>query len=406
MEEIIGWIYEGKLDKLLQNIKKMNRKAIKLECEQIELTVTNEEVYRPINPEDIHGPKARFVKVILLGESPKLSDWQFVSCCDHDPVLGQTMRSAPGKETPVQYQSNDSYCEHCNSKRARNTTYIVENVKTGEFKRVGSTCVKDFLGHKAAEMFLFYASYISMVTELDEEYGYEGGSDRSTLYYNLEQVLAITVKCVGKWGYTSKKKVMETGEGCPTSDDVIDQLHPPKGFEGEVYKITEEDLEATRPMIEWVKTLPDTSDYNLNLIRIATAGATKMQLMGYTVSIVPQYRKAMDLIEARAKAKPSEWIGEEGEKLTLQLRWTQSHGSDGGRFGYSYFHKFVDVNGNLFSWSTKTEIDTTQSCWFTVKGTVKGHSNYNGYKTTDILRCKLEVSLVPFWTIENKEKKY
>ena len=410
MEEISGWVYEGKLDKLTASIAKMNRKAVKLGCTPIVLTVTTEEVYRPINPEDIHGPKARFIKVLLFGESPKLSDWQFVSACDHDPVLGMTVKTVPNKMMPVQYRENSSFCEHCKSDRQRNTTYIVENVKTGEFKRVGSTCIKDFLGHKAAESFLFYASFISMVQELEDEMGYDGCGERGTLYYNLTMVLAITAKCVAKWGYTSATKVKDTGEGYATRDDVFDQLHPAKGDEDKVFKITEADLEAVRPMVEWAKNLPETSDYNLTLIRLAMADATKAQLMGFAVSIVPQYNKAMDLNREMARKKPSEFVGELKQRLTLKLQYLQSFASD-GFYGVSYYHKFEDESGNKLSWHTKESIDATQSCWFTVVGTVAAHDTYSPegksvtYKTTNLSRCKLTMSMVPLWSTEKVEEK-
>lgn len=401
VEELTGWVYEGKLGKLQSNISKMNRKAAKLGCDPLLLTVTDETDYRRINPEDPFSHKIKYIKVHLLGETPKLSDWELVAACDHDPVIGMTVRAVPGKVLPEQYKENDSYCEHCKSKRQRNSTYIVENTKTNELKRVGSTCIKDFLGHQAAEMFLFRASYMTLMLALEDEYGYDR-NERGPEYLGLGYVLALTEKCIAKWGYTSRTKAKEENLPVSTADDVLNQIFPPKSEEAKALTVNEQEIEAVQPIIDWVKALPETSDYNMNLIKIANAGVTTLQLIGFAVSMVPSYRKAMDLIEQRAKQKPSEWVGTEKQRLTMKLRYTKSFTSD-GYYGITYYHKFEDENGNYFSWHTKDSIDNVHTCWFTVLGTIKSHEEYKSIKTTNLSRCVLTPSMEPFWTIEKKE---
>ena len=403
MEEIItnevsAFIYEGNIEKLQKDVAKMNKRADKLGCAPIIVDVTDEEEFRSLSGRD-KDPKYRFVKVNLIGQTPKLSEWQLVACCDHDAIIGQTVREVPNMKMPIEYRDGSTYCGHCNSNRFRLKTYIVWNSQTGETKRVGSTCIKDFLGHKAAESFLFYASFVSLVTDLEETYKVRENLGSEPLYYDLANVLAITVKCIAENGYWSRKRWQESEEEgtCPTSTSVFAQLHPTPYYlqNGLVYEITDEDLAAVEPMIEWAKNLPETSEYNLNLKKMAMAGVTKGLLMGFAVSIVPSYMRAMEQTRERARKKPSEHVGEIGERLTIQLHYTHS-ASTQTQFGTCFFHKFEDKDGNLYSWSTSKEMPSNKS-WFTVTGTVKNHETFNKTKTTIITRCVLAASATPFW---------
>ena len=56
------------------------------------------------------------------------------------------IRSVVDVEIPKEYCTYELRYDHCNSNRHRNSTYIIQNTDTGEFKQVESTCTRSRLG--------------------------------------------------------------------------------------------------------------------------------------------------------------------------------------------------------------------------------------------------------------------
>lgn len=63
-------------------------------------------------------------------------------------------------------------------------------------------------------------------------------------------------------------------------------------------------------------------------------------------------------------------------------------------YGYQYIHLFEDEKGNVYKWKTNkglwlnnsvVELDSNLK----IKGTIKGHEEYNGTKQTELTRCKI-----------------
>jgi hypothetical protein len=398
--EFTAFIFEGNIPKLTKDIEKLNKKAVKLGCDPIVLSSTGNTDFRPIDGDPRNKTKVLFVEVKLIGKSPKLLGWSLIACVDHDPAIGQTFRTVPNKEVPVQYLPDSSYCEHCHSDRRRLKTYIVKNIETGEYKRIGSTCVSSFLGGKHVESFLFYASFVSTMGDLEKEYSYNG-CDRASYYYNLDLILAITSKIIAKFGYVSHAKANESdGELTSTASEVYWQFNTKN--ENPI-RPTDDELAATQPMIEWAKGQDITAgSYMYNVTKIATAGMTNDRNMGVTVSIPTAYARAMDLISEKTQMRASEYVGDVGARLNLELLYTTSYVSAYQGFNGEtiFFHKFVDRTGNHFTWKTATTINEVQTMWFTVRGTVASHKEYKGIKSTMLSRCVLKPVMKPLWKTE------
>lgn len=82
----------------------------------------------------------------------------------------------------------------------------------------------------------------------------------------------------------------------------------------------------------------------------------------------------------------SEYQGEIGEKLSVDVKVIGSYAMS-GRFG-GYCFRFIDQNGNEYSWLTNsTYIEKGTSC--SITGKVKDHEEYNGVKRTILTRCKI-----------------
>lgn len=103
-----------------------------------------------------------------------------------------------------------------------------------------------------------------------------------------------------------------------------------------------------------------------------------------------------ELIAAkRAEHAPktaSEYVGKLGEKFEGVLTFKgvfkyKTHFTYYGETNYIY--KFADKNGNTIVWKTSTFHNLNDEEKYTVKGTIKEHSEYKGDRQTILTRCKI-----------------
>lgn len=93
-----------------------------------------------------------------------------------------------------------------------------------------------------------------------------------------------------------------------------------------------------------------------------------------------------------APKSPSEYVGNIGEKfsgvLTLKnITKYKTHFTYYGETNYIYI--FADENENAVIWKTSSFQKINIGDKYTVKGTIKEHSEYNGEKQTTLTRCKI-----------------
>lgn len=84
-------------------------------------------------------------------------------------------------------------------------------------------------------------------------------------------------------------------------------------------------------------------------------------------------------------AGTSEYVGEVGERLTLDLTVKSSRTID-GYYGSSIAHTMEDECGNIFVWITAAK-NWPAGTKKTIKGTVKEHKIYRNQKQTILTRC-------------------
>jgi hypothetical protein len=108
-------------------IAKLNKKAIKLSCPPIEVIVTDET--KVVDEKDRNNriiATYHYTKIQIVGETPKLNGWELTAVKHHDETMGLVVDSVPEKEMPVEFRTTGTACEHCNSNRRRNDTFILE----------------------------------------------------------------------------------------------------------------------------------------------------------------------------------------------------------------------------------------------------------------------------------------
>jgi hypothetical protein len=69
---------------------------------------------------------------LLSPESPTVKGWQFVAALTHVDDVGTVLRVCPGAKVEEgelkQYRNASPVCQHCNTKRKRNDTFILKQI--------------------------------------------------------------------------------------------------------------------------------------------------------------------------------------------------------------------------------------------------------------------------------------
>ena len=96
-----------------------------------------------------------------------------------------------------------------------------------------------------------------------------------------------------------------------------------------------------------------------------------------------------DYKKANTKPSRSRWVGDVGEKIEKELKLQSTHPFISSFTGDPMcVYKFVDEFENVFTWITSDRSDLEEGNYYTVKGTIKNHSEYNDEKQTVLTRCK------------------
>jgi hypothetical protein len=394
-------IHEQNMEGFTAKIEKLNKKALKLKFPAIE--VKELEIVTKVHPKTKEVDV--FHKIEINGDAPKLNGWKFVARIEtikddrHNLIF-----VAPNEHVPTMYRETGSTCNHCNSNRYRKYTYILLN-ENGEYTQVGSTCLKDFLGHANPHN---YAKYLEWMEELsvfaeDGETVERGSYGIRDYKFDLSHFVAYVAEYIKQTGYFLSRAKAEELERGATSDLVWNELHNSrlKKEDKTVQSISEESEQLAKDAIEWAIELgnrDNLSDYHHNLYLSCLANVVDYRSKGIVASLLTAYQYEMEMIEKKEQEKQeqkdSEYFGEIGERSEYTLEVIKKSGF-ATQFGWTTLHIFKDEHGNIATWfSSNKEFEQGETV--TVKATVKEHREYNGTKQTVLTRCT---------EVKNKKKK-
>lgn len=383
-------IHEANIDRLTKKLTTIRNKCLKLGCEfsfeqlgEVFKTVTDEETG--------HKHIARFITVEVSGRA-HIADWEFVATIEHADPINIIRSFNPDVEIPVKYYTAPTYCDHCHTKRARKDTYIIRNTKTGEFKQVGKSCLKEFTNGLSAEA---VASCISWYDELIRG---EAPVMGYTTYYEPLEVLQYAVESVKLYGFVPTSAI----ERDSTKTVVLQQM---RQFGAWQDRITEDGFNVDAPgnkemaknVLDWVNGLEDEFGYVSNLKAACNKPGIETRDIGLVVSAVASYNKAMQR-EARIKAEKeaaakSTHFGTVGQRVELHDLAVKRLASWDSMYGYTFLWKLTDKEGHTFVWKTSTWLCDERGCddatVVSLKATIKAHSEYNGELQTELTRCKV-----------------
>lgn len=304
---------------LQADIAKLTKKAAKLGCAAPVLTI-GKTVSVKIG-ETAYGDivYAQKVEVSVSGEAPKLNDWSFIGTIES--VEGSTiLRSVPGHQIPDQYRDADPCnCDHCKINRRRNSTFIVQH-ESGEFKQVGRSCLRDFLGHANPEHVAAYAQHLVEFDFGDYDEDEQASYGASTHHaYNTVGIVAAAIRAIKMFGY--RKTEFENN----TRDTV--SMHLFGKNESSRLPVEQEDRDQAVQAIEWMRLLSG-SEFSLNVAAYAKCDAVPYKAFGYIAAAAMMFLKSIDDLRANAAIKQNisnEALGAVGDKISVRATVLTAH---------------------------------------------------------------------------------
>lgn len=358
-----------------KKVEKLNKKCKKLGFPEI--TYQLELVKEKIGPDKF----IEYYHVDIQGASPKINGYKFLACIEHlrapNSEVKNIIRSVPEVEIEHKYRSIASNCDHCKTDRYRKNTYLVQH-ENGEIVQVGSTCIKDFLGHISPEQIAMLYKYFEFISVCEDE---RSSFPANEYFTPIGTFFTYAAQAVLNYGYFKGQ----------TGDFTWTMIHDEEKRKKADFELMDNGIALGEEIYKWSLQLDTSKDYFYNIRTIAETEYMNRRNINLLASAVMVYMKEKELLIKRSyEQKTSDHFGVIKKRaiyiLTLLNVFTFE--TD---YGTCHIYKMVDKEGNIAIWKTGNGqiSELSQGSEIELKGTVKDHSEYNGVKQTLITRCKI-----------------
>lgn len=368
-------------------------KKIPYEARKVELKIPEEAVFAEDNwtfggsvePSGVEGKN--FVNINLSG-----NDFGFVV-------------------PPKYFTTNACTCDYCKTNRKRNKTYLVVNRETGEWKQLGKECLKLFVTGIDVDAIATFESFIKEAEDMANP-GDEFFYNRRAKFVEVQRALELAQAATKMFGFVATRDNVGDRNVFSTKNIVQAKILKEMGYPSDMLNIDNTEREKINLAVakltaysayaeesisndiialrETVTELPDEPYYN-NLKTVLANEYVPLDKLGLLVSApkaISRYYELKKVQEEKEKlAKSSNYIGEVGEKISVNFVSGREAACCETQFGLLHIYEFKDSNGNTVVWKSSSSKDIPEIG--VVAGTVKSHEEYNGIKQTVILRAKI-----------------
>lgn len=357
--------------KLKNLIDRFNKKADKLGMPH--LTYVEGETIK----EWVDNHYEPFPKVEIIGQVPVIKGWDFLASIEHIDGVN-IIKNCPGIESIPNgdyYRNRKPFCDHCQTHRLKKYSFLIRNRETGELMQVGRSCLKDFFAIDISR----HLSYITMFNKLCEDFDdcHDEDKDKPNpkkfFIFKVEDIIAAAISAVRETGYR------RSDDDYSTRTQVEDHFFSP--MKEHHLNITEQDIENAKKAIEWALNNKSTTHFMITVRQIIKLGNTTTKYFGYLCGLIPTFQREM----AKVSEIRNEHFGIEKKRMELTLTLTSVQAIE-SYYGISYLHKFLDPDNRIVVWFASKEQDIPLKEAVKVKATIKGHTEYNGVKQTQVTR--------------------
>lgn len=364
------------------NIEKLERriKTLRKKCEKYNYAFTYEkvqEVYKDfISPEGYKVTE----KCYLVKLSGKVlhEGYTLAAKVDKTDKGNMIYRFTNEYQIPERYYTGELVCDHCKTTRNRKHCYLLRN-ENGDWIQVGTECVSEFTsgGLNVSDIAYFAQTFdFGKDAEKIHEDVIKGRQLEASV--QLREALAFSYREINNYGYT------RSSEEDSTKEHVINMLSSIMTSEP-----TEDELKmADDCAAHFANIEDDGNEYLHNLKVIANTDYPAFKLIGFIAAMMQSYLTFMSKeTEKEHDEINNEYLGELGDKLTLNIKSWKCVYQGHTIFGDNYLYRFITDDNHIITWGTSTQLADRDIC--ILKGTVKEHNDFRGQKQTKLTRCKV-----------------
>lgn len=325
--------------------------------------------------------------VALMGDVPETNEWRLVGRLEHLPDSQEALITG---NVPEHLRHDGPVCDHCNTNRARNLTYVVRFGNGAAYKRVGKSCLGEFLQTDAPDRLAKYFDLLANVIEtLDTFRHYDNtGSSHLVRYFSPSHVLSVAAVVVRTEGWTSVAEAERMGiqsTGSRVAARIDEEPHP-----------TPDDDQTVDAVVSWllsgdVEDAAANSPYLHNLKAMVVAGSVPGHKIGLMASSIQAWKRAQ---EKKREDTVSQFVGEVGKRCEFEvtlLRTTELYSA----WGSKTLHSFIDREGNRLVWFATGYSPMRVGNTYHIAARVEAHQIYKDAFQTQLSRVTcLDMKLI------------
>ena len=331
---------------------------------------------------------------VTVGEMPKHNGHNFLGKIYHTAAgnLLAMARHARNVQMPVEWRTAKPTCDHCNTKRGRNETFVIQTPE-GEIKRVGRNCLADFLKEDPSSLIdlaLFEDEFRTLCEQDPDSDGCWGGGMRWTP--SMNHFLNCCFSSVESRGFQKADSEHPTKHDAMWLADSWNYTNckdPAMRADWKKRQPTEaHQVEAIGALL-WLADEPRDSDYMHSLhVALLQPSVTRMN-SGLAASVPAMYARHLGKLAAKQVEVPSKHVGAKGERLDLEVVVTEIRGYSTTEGEPKTIVKACTPDGAEVITFTGGKHPLLEEIGkkFSVRGTVKDHTIRNGRHQTVLSRC-------------------
>ncbi|MFA5366671.1 MAG: hypothetical protein WC333_02205 [Dehalococcoidia bacterium] len=359
-----------------------------------------------------------------------------------DNMTDGSIEIDPTEPVPQEYLQSSGDCDYCHQERYRGKNFIVKDLNKNKYLRLGSSCVKKFVGIDPAKYIRtldylrdFENNMNGLEDDFDPNDSVHGGGSRymspSNRLIDIDKTISIIYDLIKRDGYEKKDweypergpgKPWRTNQGKATMDKAELIINDKEAFTNyplndlyvKEFKTFAGSLDPLPPNIVTSKYTDDPNEepfqwdknegineYRAKVKQTVTHPNFRVKDAGFLASAINFFENEKKRQAERNERAGSVWIGVPGEKLKIPYARLTDVKSGESEWGTWYLWSFIDDKGNVLkkfgTLSEKFKIESApenspelfafrKGDVFAFTAEIKKHDEYQGVKNTQLGR--------------------
>lgn len=381
MYQCLASDWDTKVEKKIQSVvRQVNKYGFSADYKEISREIKEVPFYRVDSGVKVKLGKMPVQVVNYEFSMPdfKVGDYTPVAVIEHDVVVNvdgvkNMVHLINGFEkVPKEWWTVAGHCDDCNDNYSRKKTIMLLNNETGNFRQIGTSCLKRYLGITCFNVIHNFMLVEELVEEELAIYGDYLPSEKK--YVKTVDLLGYVYSMYDAMGGYIKNTTIEKAWQAVINPNAVE--------------VSEFARERANNTIEFFKNLKDDGELNDFARNIRTAVLAEYTKCSGYIAYAPLLQEKLMAKQAKHKeAISSNYVGNIKDKIVVDVTVISCTGFENQYGYYTFVNTFQDVNKNVFVWITCTksyEIGTQ----LTIIGTIKAHNEYDGVKQTVLTRVK------------------